>query len=97
VLLDEIHETYTQGTPSVPLTFFTPLPNPVVEPPELPASVSVIGLRWYVSAALGLAPNNAGPLPAWCRHMQIKVDWGVSPTFDEILSSTVYGAVWNLG
>jgi hypothetical protein len=79
VLFDEL-------APSVQVPF-TALPLSIPDPPELPASVSILGLRWYISQA---------QLPAWCRHMQLKVDWGASATFDEIYSNTLFGAVWNL-
>ena len=65
----------TQGT-------FETLVNSVNDPPTLPPSTYTVGNRWYFSQ---------GGTPAWCRHMQMKISWGATATFDEILSYTLFG------
>ena len=77
VLLDD-----TQGA-------FSTLPQLVNEPPTLPASLYTVGSRWYFSPA---TEPGGQPLPAWCRHLQIKMSWPATSTHDEIYSYTIFGA-----
>jgi hypothetical protein len=61
---------------------FTTLNNIVNDPPLLPESASLTSKRAYMSQS---------QLPAWCRSMQVKVDFGADAYPEEILSLTVFG------
>lgn len=64
---------------------FTTLSNVVNDPPKLPASQSIWAKRAYL--------NQSGE-PGWCRHMQIKVDFGSDSHSQELLSITIFGAMY---
>ena len=57
----------------------------VNDPPQLSASATIDGRRYYVSQTQE---------PAWCRHMQIRFDWGTATTPDELYTYTIFGAVF---
>jgi hypothetical protein len=61
---------------------FVALPDPVDEPPSLPASTTVIAKRHYLKAI-------AGPTPAWMRHMQLKLSWPAENAANELLSFAI--------
>jgi len=56
------------------------------DPPQLPASSSVLAKRFYLST---------GPIPPICRHIQIKLTGAVAHTKDELLSLTIRGEILN--
>lgn len=64
----------------------TPLSATIQDPPLLAASTTFLSNRYYVSQTTA---------PAYCRHMQVKVDFGASSTAaDELYSYSIYGAVF---
>jgi len=63
---------------------FTSLDTVVNDPPLLPPSSSLSSKRAYLSQS---------QLPAWCRSMQIQVDFGADAYPEELLSLTVFGGV----
>ena len=63
---------------------FTNVPSPVNDPPQLGTSKSVLSERYYIS------PSGVPPL---CKHMQIKLNGGATPTADEMLALTVRGVL----
>jgi hypothetical protein len=71
VLLDEIVGTFEN----------MPLSTP--DPPQLPASTSLYGLRFYLSQT---------QLPALCRHMQIKITWPTEAAANELFGMTLFGS-----
>lgn len=64
---------------------FTPLNKVVNDPPRLAASASLFSHRYY---------TNQSQLPTWCRHMQMQISWPAENFQNELLSLTIYGAVW---
>lgn len=74
IQLDEISQTFPGN--------FEQLPSFVPDPPQLAASTTIWGDRYYVSNT---------HLPALCRHMQIRLDWGVQTVQNEMLSLTAFG------
>jgi hypothetical protein len=68
VLLDDIAGTFTN------------IPNPVADPPELPASSGIISKRWYLSGA---------SIPQFARHMQIQIAFPAEANKNEVLAVTV--------
>jgi hypothetical protein len=66
VLLNEISGT------------FVALPNPVSDPPLLPASATVIAKRHYLKTA-------AKPLPEGVRHLQVKISFAAENAKNELL------------
>ncbi|HEX3682205.1 MAG TPA: hypothetical protein VHU83_06650 [Bryobacteraceae bacterium] len=77
VLLDEISGT------------FSPVMNvSVSDPPQIygatGAPVSLYANRYYFSQT---------GQPAWSRHLQVKCDFGNNAVMNEILSSTIFGAI----
>jgi hypothetical protein len=78
VWLDEVSTWLNGGTG-------TTLAYNVVDPPELqPGSQSILQKRAYL---------NQGQVPEFCRHFQLKFDWGTANSPDELLSFTVWGTV----
>lgn len=71
VRLDEISGSFETMTISVP------------DPPQLVASSSVYGLRFYF---------NQVEASAWCRHLQVQVSWPSEAQPNELLSMTIFGA-----
>lgn len=66
----------------------------VSEPPLLygisGAPTSLYSNRYYFKQTVA----GSQPPPAWCRHLQIKVDFGATDTvMNEILSSTLWGTI----
>ena len=53
------------------------------DPPQLTASTTILGRRFYL--------NQTGQ-PAWCRHMQIRFNWGSTNSPDELYTYTIFGA-----
>ena|SRR5690348_12709301 len=65
---------------------FTVLPSFVPDPPQLPPSQSLYANRYYFSQTKA---------PVWCRHMQLKIDYGSTDTVqNELLTLTIFGAHW---
>jgi hypothetical protein len=63
---------------------FEVLSNPVNDPPTTPKSTSIYSQRWYLSES---------GQPAVARHMQIRYDLPAEQFSEEILTTSVYGAV----
>jgi hypothetical protein len=61
---------------------FTALPSPVPEPPELPATTSVIAWRHYLKSAGTM-------LPQFARHMQVKVSFPTEAFANEVLGLAI--------
>jgi hypothetical protein len=61
---------------------FVVLPNPVSEPPMLPASVSISAKRHYLNAA-------AQPVPAQMRFLQIKISFATESAANEVLGLAI--------
>src|SRR5579863_9361278 len=59
------------------------------DPPKLPASTSLFNNRYYFKQSIG----GAVPPPVLCRHLQIKVDYGMDSVQNEILSMTINAAI----
>jgi hypothetical protein len=57
---------------------FTTLPNPVSDPPQLPASSSVVANRYYIKSA-------STPLPQAVRHLQVKLSFPAENKATEVL------------
>lgn len=72
VLLDEISGA------------FEGLPSSVQDPPQLAASSSVLGKRFYLAQ---------GATPPLCQHMQVRLDGANAATKDEILALVIRGAL----
>lgn len=61
----------------------------VPDPSQIPASTSVFNNRYYFKQSVGSLP----PKPVVCRYLQIKIDFGTDTVQNEILSSTINGAI----
>jgi hypothetical protein len=48
--------------------------------------------RYYMKQSIG---GQVPPQGTFCRHMQVKIDFGLDQIQNEILTQTVYGAHWN--
>jgi hypothetical protein len=57
---------------------FTPLPNPVVDPPELVGYQNTIYMKRHDFKAAQV------PLPQHVQHMQIKIDFGNDTVGNEL-------------
>jgi hypothetical protein len=55
------------------------------DPPNLPESTSLDSTRYTFLR---------GGSPIWCRHLIFRVDFGTATTFDELLSFTIFGSVY---
>jgi hypothetical protein len=55
------------------------------DPPNLPESTTLDSTRYTFLR---------GGSPIWCRHLIFRVDFGTSDTFDELLSFTIFGSVY---
>jgi len=55
------------------------------DPPNLPPSSTLDSTRYAFLR---------GGSPIWCRHLIFRVDFGTSSTFDELLSFTIFGSVY---
>jgi hypothetical protein len=82
-LLDEISGAFTNF-----------LASNVSDPPELygatGAPATLFSNRYYFNSTKA---GNATPPPAWCRHMQMKIDYGnVDIVQNELLTLTIFGA-----
>ena len=77
ILLDEIY-----GYPGAPN--FDALSRWTHDPPRLPPAKSMYSNRHYVSQT---------GKPAWCRHLQIKIDFAAENALSEVLSFTLFGAI----
>ena len=64
--------------------YFESLPNSITvpDPAQLSASQSLFAQRYWLSNT---------QQPALCRHLQIRVDWGLDTVQNEILSISLYG------
>lgn len=50
--------------------------------------------RYYIGQTTSANPGTV-PLPAWCKFMQLKVDFGNTDTVEnELLAFTIFGALW---
>lgn len=63
---------------------FETLSNYVPDPPQLPASTSMMSNRFYL---------NQGTQPVVCQHMQIKLDFVAEDAANELLGFSIYGAI----
>lgn len=64
---------------------FATLSNVQNDPPRLAPSTSLYSHRYY---------TNQLQLPTWCRHMQVRISWPAENFQNELLSLTIFGAVW---
>lgn len=91
VLLDEISATNGAAFETISNSF-------VSDPPKLYGPTATPATLWANRYYFGQTiPGNAGnvPAPAWCRHLQIKVDFGsVDKVQNEMLEFTIFGSVW---
>jgi hypothetical protein len=55
------------------------------DPPNLPESLTLDSTRYTFLR---------GGSPIWCRHLIFRVDFGTAITFDELLSFTIFGSVY---
>jgi hypothetical protein len=72
----------------------------VSDPPKLygptatPASLWMN--RYYFDQTTVANTPNQTPAPAWCKHLQIKVDYGNTDTVkNELQTFTIWGALWS--
>lgn len=56
------------------------------DPPQLVASSTLYGNRYYFSQTAQAA---------WCRHMQLDIQWPAEAFQNELLTYSIYGASWN--
>jgi hypothetical protein len=57
---------------------FTQLFNPVPDPPDLPASLTLWAKRWYLKSSLT-------PLPMWVNTIQLKIKFATENAANEVL------------
>lgn len=91
VLLDEIAATAAVPFETIS-NYFVSDPPKLYGPTNLPQTLFMN--RYYFGQT---TPLNAGqqPMPAWCKYMQLKVDFGATDTvMNELLAFTVFGALW---
>jgi hypothetical protein len=66
---------------------FEQLPQSVDDPPNLPPpSQTVMAKRWYLSQ---------GKTSAFCRHIQLKMNWSAEAAKNEVLTVTEIGSLVN--
>jgi hypothetical protein len=69
----------------------------VTDPPKKFGLTAVPNTMWmnrfYFSQTTPGNPGN-NPLPAWCKSMQVKVDFGTDAVQNETLSLTIHGSLW---
>lgn len=86
VLMDEISGSYSL------------LPNAISDPPRLygisGAPATLYSNRYYFRQSTA---SGGTPPPAYCRHMQIKIDFGSDTVQNEILSNTIWGTILEEG
>lgn len=67
------------------LPSFTPINSYVADPPQLPASSSLYSNRFYFSQT---------GASAWCRHLQVDISWPAENYANELLTYSLFGAIW---
>lgn len=92
VLLDELSATNGAAFEKISNTF-------VSDPPKLYGPVATPDSLWMNRYYFGeTTPDNGGdqtPEPAWCKHLQIKVDFGNTDTVqNELLAFSLFGALY---
>lgn len=63
---------------------FEDLINSVNDPPQLVTSTTIMSKRFYLSQS---------NLPAWLRHMQLKITFATEAERNELLTYSIYGAI----
>jgi hypothetical protein len=71
----------------------------VSDPPKLYGPTATPNTLWMNRFYFGqTTPGNGGdttPEPAWCKHLQLKVDFGNTDTVqNELLAFSLFGALW---
>jgi hypothetical protein len=94
VLLDEIAAINGASFESISNTFISDPPK-MYGPTAVPASLWMN--RYYFSQTTPVNPEQI-PKPAWCKHLQIKVDFGdIDTVQNELMAFTIFGALWQEG
>ena len=68
-----------------PTTPLEPVKRTRHDPPNLPPAITLDSTRYSFLR---------GGSTIWCRHMIFRVDFGTAATFDELLSFTIFGSVY---
>ncbi len=91
VLLDEIATVNGAAFEKISNDFIS-------DPPKLYGPTGTPASLWMNRYRMGqTTPGNPGnqPAPAWCKHFQLKVDFGNTDTVqNEIYAFTIWGALW---
>lgn len=91
VLFDEIAPTSQVPFETISNSFIT-------DPPKLYGQTGIPQTMWMNRYYFGQTePGNAQsePIPAWCKSMQIKVDFGNTDTVqNELMAFTIHAALW---
>jgi hypothetical protein len=92
VLFDELSATNGAVFETISNSF-------VSDPPKKYGPTATPATMWANRYNFGqTTPGNGGdqtPIPAWCKSMQIKVDFGNTDTVqNEMLAFTIFGALW---
>lgn len=91
VLLDELSATNGAQFEVISNSFIS-------DPPKLYGPTATPATIWSNRYSFNqTTPGNVNnePLPAWCKFLQIKVDFGATDTVqNELLAFTIYGAIW---
>lgn len=90
VLFDEL--SATNGATFESISAFM-----VSDPPRLYGPTATPATMWsnrYYFSQTTSANSGGAPLPAWCKHMQIKVDFQTDVVQNEMLAFTVWGSLW---
>lgn len=92
IMFDEVSATNGAVFESISNSFVSDPPK-LYGPTATPDTVWMN--RYYISQT---TPGNANqtPLPAWCKFLQLKVDFGATDTVqNELLAFSIYGALWS--
>lgn len=92
VLLDELSATNGAAFESISNDFIS-------DPPKLYGPTATPDTLWMNRFYFGqTTPGNGGdttPEPAWCKHLQIKVDFGnIDEVQNELQAFSLFGALW---
>jgi hypothetical protein len=91
VLFDELSATNGAAFEVISNSF-------VSDPPKLYGPTATPDTMWMDRYYFGQTESAEGeqePLTAWCKHMQIKVDFGNTDEVEnELLAFTIFGALW---
>lgn len=91
VLLDELSATNGAVFEKISNSF-------VSDPPKLfgpTATPATLWMNRYYFGQTTPGQSNSEPIPAWCKFIQIKVDFGSTDTVqNELLAFTIFGSLW---